>query len=148
MSLTSRIKENLRKAIKEEASLKVSVLRMLSAALHNAEIASRGELSEEEEIEVISKEAKKRKESIEAYREGGREDLASKEEKELEIIEGYLPTQLSEQEIRDIIRKSIEDLGAVDSADLGKVMGAVMPKVKGRAEGSKVRELVVDILEG
>ncbi len=146
MSLTSRIKDNLKKAIKEEALLEVSVLRMLLAALHNAEIAGGEELLEEDEMEVISKEAKKRRESIEAYREGGREDLAGKEEQELEIIEEYLPEQLSEKELRNIVKESMETVGAETLADLGKVMGAVMPKVKGRVGGNRVREVVESIL--
>lgn len=146
MSLTSRIKDNLKKAIKEGTSLEVSVLRMLSAALHNEEIACGGELSEDEEIKVISKEAKKRCESIEAYRQGGRDDLARKEERELEIIKTYLPEQSSEEDLRELVEEGIEKVGAQDLSDMGKVMGFVMPKVKGRADGERVKNIVEGVL--
>ncbi len=146
MSLTSRIKDNLKKAIKEGTSLEVSVLRMLSAALHNEEIARGGELSEDEEIKVISKEAKKRRESIEAYQQGGRDDLVQKEKRELEIIKTYLPEQISEEDLRELVEEGIEKVGAQDLSDMGKVMGFVMPKVKGRADGERVKNIVEGVL--
>jgi len=147
MNLTSQIKDNLKKAIKQGNSLEVSVLRMSSAALHNAKIAKGKDLSEEEEIEVLSHEAKKRRESIEAYEKGGREEMAEKEKKELEILKEYLPEQLSEEELEDIVREKVEEFGASSKADMGRVMGAVMPKVKGRADGNRVKEVVLGILE-
>jgi hypothetical protein len=148
MSLTSRIKDNLKGAIKQGNSLEVSVLRMSSAALHNAKIAKGGELDEEEEIEVLSKEAKKRRESIEAFDKGGREELADKERKELEILKQYLPERLSEEELEELVRETIDKVGAGSKADMGRVMGVVMGKVKGRADGSKVKDVVLRVLEG
>ncbi len=147
MNLTFRIKENLKKAVKKGNSLEVSVLRMSSAALHNAKIAKGEKLSEEEEIEVLSREAKKRKESIEAFENAGREELAEKERKELEILEEYLPEQISREELEQIVRETIEFVGASSKADLGRVMGAVMSKVKGRAEGALVKEIAENLLE-
>ena len=148
MNLTSQIKDNLKKEIKQGNSLEVSVLRMSSAALHNAKIAKGGELNEEEELEVLSREAKKRRESIEAYEKAGREELADKERKELKILEEYLPDQLSREELENIVRETIDEVGAKSKSDMGRVMGAVMAKVKGRADGSKVKDVVLNALEG
>ncbi len=147
MSLTSQIKDNLKKAIKKGNSLEVSVLRMSSAALHNAEIAKGEELREEEEVEVLSREARKRKESIEAFENAGREEMAEKERQELEILEEYLPEQLSMEELEKVVRETVKEMGADSKAEMGKVMGAVMPKVKGRADGALVKEIAENLLE-
>jgi uncharacterized protein YqeY len=115
---------------------------MIRSQLKNASIAQGKELSEEEVIDVLSKEAKKRKESLELFKQGGREDLAEKEQQELNIITSYLPAVLSEDEVLGIIDKAITEVGAEGMQDMGKVMGKVMPEVKGRADGKAVQELV------
>lgn len=146
MSLSKTLKRDLKEALKSRDSLKVSVFRMLLSSLHEKEIEKIRDLSEDEEIEVLSAEAKKRREAIEAYRQGGREDLAEKEKRELRIIEGYLPERMSSEELEDLVRKVVSEVGAASPSDLGRVMGAVMPKVGGRAEGAEVRKVVEEVL--
>jgi len=133
--------------MKAGQEFEVSVFRFLLASLHNKEIEKKGKglestLSDDEAIEVLSREAKKRKEAIEAYEKGNRTDLAQKETKELEIIEKYLPEQLSEEEIEKIITAAIKKTGAVTVKDFGKVMGEAMKELKGKADASLVSKIV------
>lgn len=128
-------------------TFELGVLRMVSAALHNKEIEKKGKglepaLSDDEVIEVLSREAKKRKEAIEAYIKGNRDDLAQKETKELEIIKKYLPEQLGEEEIEKIVKAAIEKTGAKEVKDFGKVMAEAMKELKGKADASVVSEIV------
>jgi len=175
MSLKEKIQENLKIALKQKREIEVSVLRMLSAAILNKEKEKRYKLSkekpeieieelkkesplykelekessltDEEVIEVISSEIKKRKESILAFEKGERKDLVEKEKKELEVLKNYLPEQLSETELKKLVKETIEKVGAKDMKDIGKVMGELMPKVKGRAEGSQVSNIVRELLK-
>ncbi|GMR19047.1 MAG: GatB/YqeY domain-containing protein [Patescibacteria group bacterium] len=142
------IKSDLNNALKSKDSFKAGTLRFVLAAVHNAEIAKGkgAELSEEELIEILQKQAKQRRESIEAYQKGDRSDLAEKEEKELGIIKAYLPQQLSEDEVREIVEGAIQEAGASGPQEMGRVMSLVMPKVKGRADGSLVSRLVKEKL--
>lgn len=141
---------DLTQAMKDKDQDKLKVLRSLKAKLLEREISERKEgeatLSDEQTIEVLMKAAKQRKESIEQFEEGGREDLVASEEAELEIINSYLPKMLSEKEVRDIAREKIEALGAENMADMGKVMGAMMQELKGKAEGSLVSKVVKEEL--
>ncbi len=141
---------DLTQAMKDKDQDKLKVLRSLKAKLLEREISERKEgeatLSDEQTIEVLMKAAKQRKESIEQFEEGGREDLVASEEAELEIINSYLPKMLSEEEVRDIAREKIEALGAENMADMGKVMGAMMQELKGKAEGSLVSKVVKEEL--
>ncbi len=128
-------------------SEKAGVLRMLVAAVKNKEIEKRGKggepiLTNDEIVDVLSREAKKRRESIEVYKQGGREELAQKESAELAIIQQYLPEQLSEQEIEKIIDEAIAKTGANSIGDLGKVMGEVTKQIRGKADGKLVSEIV------
>ena len=141
-----QIKSDMKEAMKAGEKEEVSTLRMLISSLNNAKIESGGELSDDEVIDVLSTEAKQRKESIEAYRGGGRDDLADKEENELEVVQSYLPEQLDDDEIADIVDEAIEETGAETRSDMGRVMGKVMPQVKGQADGSKVKEIVMEKL--
>jgi len=162
MSLKEKIQTSLKKAMQEKDELKVSVLRMLMAAIFNKEKEKRAKLSKTEEIEkldelskltdketieVISSENKKRKDSIEQYEKGNRQDLADKEKKELEILKDYLPEQMGEEEIRKIVKEKIEELGATSPQDTGKVMGAVMSELKGKADGDMVNKIVQEELK-
>ncbi len=163
MALKEKIKQDLKEAMQQKEAEKMSVLRLLSSAIFNKEKEKRAKLSKEEEdsekldqlsqlsdeeiLEVVSSEAKKRRDSIEQYRKGGRDDLAEEEEKELEILAEYLPAQMSEDEIRGIVKKEIEELGASGPQEAGRVMGEVMPKVKGKADGSLVNKLVQEELK-
>jgi len=145
-----QINNDLKQAMREKNELVVSVLRMLSSAIKNKEISLRGQsqadLSDEQIVEVIKSEIKKRKDSIEVYRQGGREDLANKEEKEKDLLEKYLPVQMSDEELESITGETIAAMGEVGEKDFGKVMGQVMAKVKGRADGDKVSQAVKKFL--
>ena len=115
---------------------------MVLSAVKNREIEKRSELDEDEVVAVIASEVKKRKDSIEAFKQGHRDDLVQKEEKELAILERYLPKQLSEEPIREIVKKVISGIGATALADFGRVMGLVMLQIQGRADGQVVSKIV------
>ena len=141
---------DLKQAMKNKEQDRLRVLRSIKSKLLEREINERKEgeatLSDEQATEVLMKAAKQRKESIEQFEEGGRNDLADSDRKELEIIESYLPEMLSEEEVRDIARDKIEELGAEDMSDMGQVMGALMQELKGKAEGSLVSKVVKEEL--
>ncbi len=146
MSLKERLKADMKEAMKAKDKVKLSTIRMINSLIKNAEIEKRGELTDEEIIQLLMKYAKQRKESIEMYEKGGRQDLVEKEKAELAVVESYLPKQMSEEEIREIVKQTIEEVGASSVKDMGKVMKAVMPKVKGRADGSVVNRIVKELL--
>lgn len=148
MSLLQKLDDDLKVALKASDSLKVSVLRMAKAALKNRQIDKRGELSEEDIVSVISTLSKQRRESIEQFSKGGREDLAEKERQELTILQSYLPKQLTTEELDTIIIEAIKESSAEGVKDMGKVMRLVMPRVKGAADGKLVNQRVRDLLEG
>lgn len=145
MNLKQKIEEAIITALKAHQELVVSTLRMLMAGIINAEIAKQKELTDEEVIEVIQKEVKNRRESISAFKVGNREDLATKEAKELEILSQYLPAQMSQEELKKIVAEVIDQLKAKPQ-DFGKVMGAAMAKVKGKADGGQVSAIVRELL--
>ncbi len=147
MELKDRIDSECKTALKSGEKIKVSTLRMILAEVKNAEIAKRGDLSEEELLAVVAREARKRKEAIEEFGKGGREDLVAKESEELAIIQAYLPEQMSDGEVRSIVEETIKEVGATSSGDLGKVMGKLMPKIKGKADGKKVNQMVREMLQ-
>jgi len=163
MLLKTRLQQDLNDSLRNKNELTASVLRMALAAVHNKEIAKKeklrkaggkteeeiekeGQLSEEEINDVIFSEIKKRKESIEQFKKGNRQELVDKEKKELEILKKYIPKQLSEEELREIIKKAIEEVGAESMKDIGKVMGKIMPEVKGKATGESVSNVVKELL--
>lgn len=147
MALQDTIKKDLIEALKNKDSEKCSVLRMLQAAIKNKEIdLNRVEMTDEIILDVIAKEAKRRKESIFEYEKGGRPELAENEKKEFEILARYLPEQASDDEIASVVKKVIENLGAQDKDDFGKVMGAAAKEMKGKADGNRVREIVEKLL--
>lgn len=150
MDIKDQIMADLKEAMKAKEQDRLRVLRSLKSKLLEKEISERKEgeasLSDEQTIEVLMKAAKQRKESIEQFEKGDRTDLADSEKKELEIIESYLPEMLSEDEIRDIAREKIDELGAQDMSDMGQVMGKMMQELKGKAEGSLVSKVVKEEL--
>ncbi|MDR9364647.1 MAG: GatB/YqeY domain-containing protein [Balneolaceae bacterium] len=150
MSLKNKILDDLKSAMKAKEADKLNVLRSLKAKLLEKEISERkdGEasLSDEQVVEVLMKAAKQRKESIDQFEEGGRDDLADKEKFELEIIEEYLPEMMDEDEIRNAVKKQIDQMGATDISDMGKVMGALMGQLKGKAEGATISKIVKEEL--
>ncbi len=150
MALKEKLSEDLKNAMKSGDKIRLEVVRMLQTMLKRKEIERRGEgkeLTEEDEIQVIKSEIKKRKEAIELFEKGGRNDLAEKEKKELEILNEYLPAQMSEEEIKNFVEKVIQELGASGPKDLGKVMGAVMKELRGKADGSLVQKIVKEKLQ-
>lgn len=135
-------------AMRARRSREVAALRTLLSALRSAAIDRRGRLSEADEIEVLQREAKRRREAEAAYRDAGRGDRAEQEAFELAIIDRFLPPRLDRAELEQLVDQALAATGAAGPRDLGKVMGALMPKVKGRADGAAVRELVQDRLSG
>lgn len=151
MSIKDRILDDIKKAMKAKNSDRLRVLRSIKSKLMEKEISERkgGEgsaIPDEQVVEVLMKAAKQRRESIEQFEEGNREDLAEKEKTELEVIESYLPEMMDEEEIRAAVREKIEELGASTMADMGKVMGVLMDELKGKAEGSTVSSIVKEEL--
>lgn len=142
MSIQEALLNDMKEALKSGDKLRLGVIRSLRARIKNAEIEKRGELSPDEVVGVLTRAVKMRKDAIELYSQGQREDLVSKEKAELDIITEYLPKQLSESEIEEIIDETIATVGATGVEGLGRVMRAVMPKLKGRADGRVVNELV------
>lgn len=146
MALAQTLMNDLKDAMKAGDKIRTETLRMLRSQIKNAAIAAGDELSDDDIIAVLGKEAKKRKESIGMYEKGGRRDLAEKETLEYEIISTYLPAQLSEDELKAKIKDVIAETGASGMADVGKVMGVLMPAIKGRADGKLAQQLVKDLL--
>ncbi len=128
--------------------VKVSTIRFLRSALGYEEIARGRPLDDAAVLEVIARQVKQHRESIEQFRQGGREDLASKEEAELRVLLSYMPQQLSREELVELAKKVMAEVGARGPADKGKVMGRLMPQVRGKAEGSLVNQVVTELLEG
>lgn len=148
METLNKIKADLTAALKAGDTAKALALRYLLAEIHNFEIAKGKDavLTEEELAAVLQKQVKQRQESIDSYRQGSREDLVKKEQRELEMIRSYLPAQMSEEEIKKVVIETIGQVGVSSPADMGKVMGVVMPKVAGRADGSLVSKIVHELL--
>ncbi len=142
MSIQEQLMEDMKAAMKAGDKLRLETIRGLRSQIKNAEIDKGRELSEEEVIQVLMNAAKKRKESIELYRQGNRMDRAEEESRELEIIQEYLPEQMSEEEIARLVDKVIKEVNASSPKDMGKVMGKIMPQVKGRADGKVVQKIV------
>jgi uncharacterized protein YqeY len=146
VSLAERLLEDMKRAMKMSDSLRVSVIRLARAAIRNAEIEKGRTLSDAEVVEVLQREVRKRKEAIEGFLAGGRNDLARREELEMAILMEYLPPPMEETELRRLIADAIAAVQAVSERDLGKVMGKVMPQVKGRVDGKVVERLVREML--
>ncbi|OGY45589.1 MAG: hypothetical protein A2731_03635 [Candidatus Buchananbacteria bacterium RIFCSPHIGHO2_01_FULL_39_8] len=147
MTVLEQIEKDFIQAFKAKNELAVLTLRQLKTALTNAEIAKKREpLTEEEVIKTLKTEVKRRREAIELYKKGGRNELAQREEKEIEIISKYLPVELSEEAVKKTVQAVISKVGASGPQDIGKVMGAVMAELKGQADGSLVSKIVKEEL--
>ncbi len=146
MGLRENIDADVKEALKSGAKDKVSTLRMLNAALKNKQIDKRRPLTDEEVIETVRSLIKQRKDSIEQFAKGNRQDLVDKETAEVKVLEGYLPQQLSREEVEAMVRNAIAQTGAQGSRDMGKVMKALIPMIGGRADGKLVSELVKNAL--
>jgi uncharacterized protein YqeY len=152
MAIRERIVADLTAAMKSKDAQRLGVLRMLKSRIMEAEVDQRGRkgpdyvLDDQESLAVIATYAKQRRDSIEAYRKGGKEDLAAKEEAELAIIQQYLPARMSDDEVRRIVAGVIAETGATSAKDMGAVMKAVMPKLQGGADGAVVNRIVRELL--
>lgn len=142
LGLWGNIDEDLKTALKSGAKDKVSTLRMLIAALKNKKIDKRRDLTEEEVLDSVRSMIKQRKDSIEQFSKGGRQDLVDKETSEVAVLEAYLPKQLSREEVESMVREAIAQTGAQGAKDMGKVMKTLIPMISGRADGKLVSELV------
>jgi uncharacterized protein YqeY len=150
MGLRERLDADLKAAMKEKDELKLSVVRMLKSAVRYREVEGEKAVTLDEAgiLQVVATEIKRRRDSVEQYRAGGREDLARKEEAEIAILQGYLPAQLSEAELRAKVDEVVARVGAKGPRDMGAVMKALLPEVQGRAEGKLVSDLVKQRLAG
>ena len=142
MSLIEEIREEVETAMREGDAARRDALRLILSSLQGAEKELQRPLSEDEELQVLQRERKKRVEAAEAFRAGGREEQAEKEEDELEVLEEFMPEPLSEEELEEIVDDVIAEVGATSMRDIGRVMADVMPQVAGRADGSAVSQLV------
>lgn len=148
MSIKDRLNEDMKQAMKdkEAGKLRLSVIRMVRASIKNVEIDKKKELAEEEVLDVLAKEVKMRRDSIEEFKKGNRPDLVETIEHEIDILMQYLPEQLSEQEVRVLVAEAVTAAQAASAKDMGKVMAVLMPKVKGRADGKLVNSVVREFL--
>lgn len=150
MSLKERVGEDIKSAMKSKDKLRLETIRSIKKALLEKEVDLRStgqeNLTREQEIDLLSQQAKQRRDAIEQYQKAGREDLAEKEARELSIIAEYLPEQLTEEELSAALDRIISELNANSLKDLGKVMGAAVQQLKGKADGKKIQTLVKDKL--
>ncbi|MBN3556191.1 GatB/YqeY domain-containing protein [Fictibacillus nanhaiensis] len=142
MSLLNELNQDMKQAMKDKNKQKLSVIRMLKASLQNEAIKQGRELNEEEELTVLVREMKQRKDSLQEFEKAGRDDLVAGLQDEIAVLTPYLPKQLTEEELQEIVAQTISEIGATSKADMGKVMGALMPKVKGKADGGLVNRIV------
>ena len=147
MSLMEQLTADMKVAMKQGEKERLSVIRLVRGAVRQAEIDGKKTLTDDEIIDVITKEVKMRRDSIEEFERGGRTDLVEKTQAEIAILMPYLPAQLSEDEIRALVEAAVAEAGAVTAKDMGKVMGALMPRVKGRADGKIINEIVRSLLK-
>lgn len=140
------LNQDMKIAMKAKDKEKLTTIRMLKSALQNEQINKGEELTEEDELTILSREKKQRVESLNEFKAAGRDDLVVKLEKEIEIVDTYLPAQLNEEDVRKIVQDTIEQTQASSMKDMGKVMGALMPKVKGKADGNLVNSIVKEEL--
>ena len=148
MSIREQLDADLLEAVRNKDGLKRSALRLIKASVQSEEKSRGKELGDDDVVQVLTREAKRRRESITAFRDGNRLDLVEKEEAELAIIAKYLPQQLTEEEVREIAQSVIEEVGASGPGERGKVMGKLMPQVKGKADGKMVNQIVGELLAG
>ena len=146
MTLSSRLQNDMQAAIRDRDELRRDTLRMVVAAAYNASKQARRELTDDEVVQVLTREVKTRRESIEAYTAGGRPDSAAKEQAEIDIISVYLPEQLGADELVVLVSQAVHESGASSPRDMGNVMAVLMPKVRGRADGKQVSALVAQEL--
>ena len=146
MTLKSTLEDHMKQAMRSRDNLRRDVIRYVRSEVRNQEIRVQHDLDDQEVIQVLARQAQQRRDSIEAFQAADREDLVQQEQSELAIIMEYLPQQMTENEIVELVKKTVEEVGAQGPLDMGKVMGRIMPQVKGRAEGRAVSAAVSQIL--
>jgi uncharacterized protein YqeY len=144
--LKDRLNDNLRQAVKGEDKVRRSVIRLVLAAIKNAEIAKQAALEDSDILGIIAKEVRQRQESIEAFKQGNRQDLVDQEEAEMAVLQEYLPEQMNREEIVEAARKIIEEVGAQGPGDKGKVMPKLIAQLKGKADGREINAVVTELL--
>jgi uncharacterized protein YqeY len=145
-SLKQKLSDDLKQAMRSGDTLKRGAIRMLMAAINNAEIARQAKLEDSDIFGVIAKEVRQHRESIEAFKQGNRQDLVDKEEAELAVLQGYLPQQMTRAEVIEAAQKVITEVGAAGPGDKGKVMSKLMAQLRGRADGREINEVVSELL--
>ncbi|PRR71093.1 GatB/YqeY domain-containing protein [Neomoorella humiferrea] len=146
--MKTRLQQDMKDALKNHDKIRLQTIRMVLAAIKNAEIEKMHPLSDEEMAAVIQREIKIRREALEQFAQGGREDLVHQTEAELKVLEEYLPKQLDDDELKQIIIATIAEVGAQSGKEIGKVMAALMPKIRGRADGKRANAMVRELLRG
>jgi len=147
MTLNEQLNEDMKQAMKSQDKFKLSVIRMVRSAIKNIEIDQRKTLDDNEVLDILNREIKQRRDALQEFQKAGRDDLVQSAQAEIAIIAEYLPQQLTEEEVEAIVRQTIQETGASSKAELGKVMSALMPKVKGRADGKLVNRIVQQQLQ-
>ncbi|KIL34608.1 aspartyl-tRNA amidotransferase [Cohnella kolymensis] len=147
MNVAERLNEDMKQAMKDGDKFRLSTIRLVRAAIKNQEIELRRPLEDSETLNILSRELKQRRDALQDFEKAGREDLVANVTGEIEIITQYLPQQLNEEEVKAIVVQTMQETGASSKADLGKLMGALMPKVKGRADGKLVNAIVQQFLQ-
>ncbi|HIX70899.1 GatB/YqeY domain-containing protein [Enterococcus diestrammenae] len=147
MTLLSTLNDDMKTAMRAKDKERLAVIRMLKASIQNEEIKVGHVLNDDEELTILSREMKQRRDSLAEFENAGRDDLSEKVKVEIAIVEEYLPAQLSDDEIREIVKQAIAKTGAASVKEFGKVMGVVMPQVKGKADGNQVNAIVKELLQ-
>ncbi|GAA3646920.1 GatB/YqeY domain-containing protein [Asaccharospora irregularis] len=142
MSLKAKLQEDLKSSMKNKDTVKKSVVTLIRASIKQHEVDNRVELDDDAIIDIISKQLKQRRDALDEFKKADREDLVSETEAEIEVLKEYLPQQLSEEELNQIVKDTISEVEATSMKDMGKIMSAIKPKIKGRADGKLVNELV------
>jgi uncharacterized protein YqeY len=146
MNLSERLSEDMKQAMKEKDKVRLSVIRMVRSAVKNKEIETGAPLSDEEIVAVLQKEIKQRKDSLEAFENAGRTDLIDDVKSEIAVLSEYLPKQMSEDELRELVLNIIREVGATGKRDMGNVMGKLMPLIRGKADGKLAQQVVQSLL--
>jgi len=147
MSLKEKLQEDLKSSMKNKDTVKKSVVTLIRASIKQYEVDNRVELSDDEIVDLIAKQLKQRRDSLVEFKKANRDDLVSETESEIEVLKEYLPQQLSEEELNEIVKATISEVGATSMKDMGKIMAAIKPKTKGRADGKLINELVKNNLQ-
>ncbi|SDW88476.1 GatB/YqeY domain-containing protein [Paenibacillus sp. CF384] len=147
MNLSERLNDDMKQAMKSQEKFKLTTIRMIRASIKNLEIDLKRPLEDAEVLDILSREIKQRKDSLQEFQKAGRDDLTKDVAAEIEIISVYLPQQLTEEEIKLIVQQTIQETGASSKAEMGKVMSALLPKTKGRADGKLVNTFVQQFLQ-